>query len=86
MAAERARRFAALIRAINGVTPDFTVHVGDIKSGASLCSDARFHGIAALFERFAQPLVYTPGDNGMDRLPPGEGGPVRATGALGAAA
>ena len=56
-------RFAALIRAINGVTPDFTVHVGDIKSGASLCSDARFHGIAALFERFAQPLVYTPGDN-----------------------
>lgn len=59
---ERAR-FVALIRAINADAPDFTVHVGDIKSGASLCSDKRFYVAAALFERFAQPLVYTPGDN-----------------------
>jgi hypothetical protein len=56
-------RFAALIRAINAEAPDFTVHVGDIKNGSSLCSDERFYGIAALFERFVQPLVYTPGDN-----------------------
>ncbi len=56
-------RFAALIQAINAEAPDFTVHVGDIKSGATLCSDARFYSIAALFEGFAQPLVYTPGDN-----------------------
>jgi len=55
--------FARLIRRINQVTPAFTVHVGDIKSGSTPCSDAHFARILAMFGDFDQPLVYTPGDN-----------------------
>jgi hypothetical protein len=38
-------------------------HLGDIKSGSSLCSDAYFAMIRTQFDRFTDPLVYTPGDN-----------------------
>ena len=39
------------------------VHVGDIKNGSSSCTDAYFDLIRADFDRFEDPLVYTPGDN-----------------------
>jgi len=40
------------------------LHLGDIKAGSnSDCSDAYFADIRAQFDRFADPLVYTPGDN-----------------------
>jgi len=38
-------------------------HLGDIKSGSSVCSDQYFADIKAQFDRFTDPLVYTPGDN-----------------------
>lgn len=38
-------------------------HLGDIKDGSSACSDAYFEMIRKGFERFADPLVYTIGDN-----------------------
>ena len=38
-------------------------HLGDIKSGSSLCSDEYFAAIRTQFDRFTDPLVYTPGDN-----------------------
>lgn len=38
-------------------------HLGDIKSGSSQCTDQYFADIRAQFDRFADPLVYTPGDN-----------------------
>lgn len=38
-------------------------HVGDIKSGSSECTDEYFDGVRDQFDRFAEPLVYTPGDN-----------------------
>lgn len=41
----------------------FIVHVGDIKSGGSVCSDAAFKGIRDLFQTSTPPLVYLPGDN-----------------------
>ncbi len=41
----------------------FTIHVGDIKSGGSRCSDEAFLTVRSLFGRFDKPLVYTPGDN-----------------------
>ena len=41
----------------------FTIHLGDIKSGSSVCSDAYFATIKADFDAIARPLVYTPGDN-----------------------
>jgi hypothetical protein len=55
--------FERLIRRINQIQPAFTVHVGDIKSGSTPCSDAHFARILAMFGGFDQPLVYTPGDN-----------------------
>ncbi len=41
----------------------FTVHVGDTKNGSSLCTDEYNDFIKKEFDRFAEPLVYTPGDN-----------------------
>ena len=41
----------------------FTVHVGDTKNGSSLCTDEYNDFIKGEFDRFAAPLVYTPGDN-----------------------
>jgi len=41
----------------------FTVHVGDTKNGSSLCTDDYNAFIKSQFDRFAKPLVYTPGDN-----------------------
>jgi len=38
-------------------------HLGDIKSGSSVCSDEYFAMIRTQFDRFRDPLVYTPGDN-----------------------
>ena len=38
-------------------------HLGDIKSGSSLCSDDYFSFVRGQFDRFRDPLVYTPGDN-----------------------
>jgi hypothetical protein len=40
-----------------------TMHLGDIKNGSSQCTSSYFEQIRADFDRFADPLVYTPGDN-----------------------
>jgi glycerophosphoryl diester phosphodiesterase len=39
------------------------LHVGDIKNGSTRCDDSYFATIAGYFGGFADPLVYTPGDN-----------------------
>jgi hypothetical protein len=39
------------------------VHVGDIKNGSTRCDDSYFAFIEEQFATFADPLVYTPGDN-----------------------
>jgi hypothetical protein len=39
------------------------VHLGDIKSGSTQCTDTYFASIRQRFDTFADPLVYTPGDN-----------------------
>ncbi len=39
------------------------VHVGDIHSGSQHCKEAYDRQIAGLWTHFADPLVYTPGDN-----------------------
>ena len=55
--------FAALIDKLNGQPLAFTLHVGDIKSGSTVCSDESFLNVRELFEQFDRPLIYTPGDN-----------------------
>ncbi|MFI1167225.1 metallophosphoesterase [Streptomyces sp. NPDC020801] len=41
----------------------FVDHLGDIKNGSTVCSDAYFQQIKADFDKFRDPLVYTVGDN-----------------------
>jgi len=45
-------------------TIERTIHLGDIKAGSNAdCSNAYFDDIRHQFDRFVNPLVYTPGDN-----------------------
>jgi hypothetical protein len=54
----------AFIDAINAdPAVDLVVHVGDIHSGKQYCTEAYDRAVAALWQRFQDPLVYTPGDN-----------------------
>lgn len=53
----------AMLQAMGREGLAFAVHDGDIKNGASLCSDAAFQDILAVFRAAPLPLVYVPGDN-----------------------
>ncbi len=56
--------FPDLVADINGDPGvDLVLHLGDIKTGSSTCSDKRFKRLRALFDTFEDPFVYTPGDN-----------------------
>ena len=56
--------FPALVAAINAdADVERVVHVGDIKNGSTRCDTSYFSTIAGYFTTFADPLVYTPGDN-----------------------
>lgn len=54
----------AFIDAVNA-DPDVSavLHVGDIHSGKQYCTEAYDRQIADLWSHFADPMVYTPGDN-----------------------
>lgn len=52
-----------LVDRINHDSARFTIHVGDIKSGSTLCSDEMFAQVYKQFMAFEKPLIYTPGDN-----------------------
>ena len=52
-----------LIEKMDNEALAFVVHVGDIKSGASVCSDDVFKDILGVFQTSKTPLVYVPGDN-----------------------
>ncbi|MGB7361990.1 MAG: metallophosphoesterase [Rhodococcus sp. (in: high G+C Gram-positive bacteria)] len=62
-----AEQIAAFPQWIDQINADKAVrsvfHLGDIKNGSSECSDDYFEQIRTQFDRFAQPLIYTPGDN-----------------------
>jgi hypothetical protein len=56
-------RVDRLISAINAAKPAFTVHVGDVKSGSSPCTDENLKKAFDQIATFEQPVMYTPGDN-----------------------
>lgn len=57
-------RFGTLIDGINADPAiRIAVHVGDTKSGKTLCSDTWNEAVYRQFMTFRDPLVYTPGDN-----------------------
>lgn len=53
----------ALLQDVEAAEVEFAVHVGDIKAGNQLCSDAYFEHIQADFQQLKHPLFFTPGDN-----------------------
>jgi len=56
--------FPGLVDRINADPNVSTVlHLGDVKNGSSVCSDSYFEQIRTQFDRFQDPLLYTPGDN-----------------------
>lgn len=55
--------YRALIERINQVAPAFSIHVGDTKSGSTLCSDEELGNQLEHFQRYTGAVVYTPGDN-----------------------
>lgn len=52
-----------LIGAINAAKPAFTIHVGDIKSGSTHCSDEIIKKAYDQLQTLEGALIYTPGDN-----------------------
>lgn len=56
-------RFENLIKDVNRQSQVFNVHVGDIKSSETDCSDASYQKIHSYFQQFNKPLIYVPGDN-----------------------
>lgn len=66
----------AFIDAINADPHvSLVLHVGDIHSGKQYCTQQYDRTVAALWQRFKDPLIYTPGDNEWsDCHKPGEGG------------
>lgn len=56
-------RYERLIQYINSLNPAFTIFVGDTKSGSTPCSDDYNLIVQDYFNKFNDPLMYTPGDN-----------------------
>ncbi|MGH9001357.1 MAG: metallophosphoesterase family protein, partial [Acidimicrobiia bacterium] len=48
---------------MNGYPLAFTVHAGDIWAEGTPCTDENYRRVANVFDGFAHPFVYTPGDN-----------------------
>jgi len=53
---------AAVVTAV-GASVRLAIHLGDIKSGSSACTDAYIKAIRDALNSYAGALVYTPGDN-----------------------
>lgn len=56
--------FPRLVQDVNrDADVGLVVHLGDIKTGGSSCDAGRLRRIRGLLDTFADPVVYTPGDN-----------------------
>lgn len=62
-----AEQIAAFPELVDDVNDDpkgrAVLHVGDVKSGSSPCTDELLQASLRLYETFKDPFVYTPGDN-----------------------
>jgi hypothetical protein len=58
-----ALRLEQMIEQMNAEPLAFVLHVGDIKGGQALCSDATYLERRTLFERSVHPFILLPGDN-----------------------
>jgi len=84
---QKSPAFIGTINADSSVSE--VIHVGDIHSGKDFCTEAYDNQIAALWQQYQKPLVYTPGDNewsdchkATSLTKPGEGGGFYSSGVL----
>jgi hypothetical protein len=56
-------KFLAVRASMNAADLELSVHIGDIKSGSSPCTDSVYTDNRDRFDAFTHPLAYTPGDN-----------------------
>lgn len=56
-------KFDRLVDRINAEAPAFSIHVGDIKGGGTVCTDAAFGAVRDRFMAVQGAIFYTPGDN-----------------------
>lgn len=61
--ADARARFPGLAGDMNAAGLAFSVHDGNIGADPDACTDQFYAATRDLFDRFASPLVYTPGDN-----------------------
>ncbi|HYH51851.1 MAG TPA: hypothetical protein VEG38_20085 [Acidimicrobiia bacterium] len=61
--ADQRSRFPNLVKDMNGADLAFTVHAGGIGRDPAACTDDYYLETRSLFDHFAAPLIYTPGDN-----------------------
>jgi hypothetical protein len=55
--------YERLIADVNAYHPLFAAHIGDTKSGSTLCDDAQVGKTVNYFNSFAVPVIYSVGDN-----------------------
>jgi len=55
--------YERLIADVNTYHPLFAAHIGDTKSGSTLCEDAQATKTYGYFSRFLMPVLYSVGDN-----------------------
>ncbi len=56
-------KLPALVKSINQSRVAFSIFTGDIKDGASECSNDVYASALTLFGQLTRPMVYVPGDN-----------------------
>lgn len=61
--ADGERKWPALQASINRGNVAFTIHIGDMKSGDTVCSNEMFADRLNAFNNFDAPMMLTPGDN-----------------------
>ncbi|MGH9672699.1 MAG: metallophosphoesterase family protein [Bryobacteraceae bacterium] len=57
------QKWPALQASINRAGVAFVIHIGDIKSGDTVCSNEMFQDRLSAFNNFDMPMIITPGDN-----------------------
>lgn len=72
-AAQETNYFPNMIEEINRARLAFVVHDGDIKAGATPCSEDLFERRFQQFQQFRHPLILIPGDNEWTDCPKIEG-------------
>src|SRR5258705_13830589 len=54
--------YERLIADVNDYHPRFGVHIGDTKSGSTLCEDSQAFKTLSYFNRFLMPVIYSVGE------------------------